>query len=208
MADVAALQAIEADFQKGQREYCLVMRGAPVSSSEMPDSDFAANILAEGAFIRCFTLWESAVERAFIYFCEGGAALNGVQPICRLANCGPSEIRSILTNGMRFLDWSSPRIIRERAALYFEHGLPFEISVGGKSAVLSDMQKLRNRIAHNSVESLNGYLEVQRNNFNTERTFDFPPGQMLRTVARKTKKNWGEYYFEELEVAFNSVLRP
>jgi len=209
MPDVAELQTIETDFAQILQSYSQILGGIPVAPADRPDPAIEANILAEGVFLRCFTSWENSVEKAFLYFCEGGTSLNGVQPTCRLAHCTTTEVRSILmSNGMRYLDWSSPGSIRTRANLYFHQGIPFEVSIGGKSAILSDIQKLRNRIAHDSVETANGYREVQRNNFNTERNFDLQPGQLLRIVARKTNKSWGEFYFDELLSAFNSIVRP
>ena len=124
------------------------------------------------------------------------------------ANCSAAEIRRILTNGLRYLDWSSQRNVRERASLFFENGMPFYDPVGGKSSVLTDMEKLRNMIAHDSIESANSYKEVQRNNFNTERNFEMAPGQLLRTLSRQSQKNWGEFYFDEIDTIFASILRP
>jgi hypothetical protein len=208
MPDVAILQSIEADFLAKHQEYRQILNSTPLALSDAPDTNTSASIIAEGTFIRYFTLWENSIERSFIYFCEGGVTLNGVQPVCRLANCSATEIRKILTNGLRYLDWSSQKTIRERANLFFENGSPFYGPVVGKSAVLSDIEKLRNMIAHASIESANGYKEVQRNNFKTERNFEMAPGHLLRVLARQTKKNWGEFYFDEFEAAFAAVMRP
>jgi hypothetical protein len=92
--------------------------------------------------------------------------------------------------------------------LYFENGAPFYNPVIGKSQVFSDAEKLRNVIAHDSLESWNGYLDVQRNNFQTERTFRMPPGQLLRARTPRTAISWGEHYFSHFAEAFAAILRP
>ncbi len=206
MPEVAILQSIEAHFLSRHQEYRQILSDTPLASSDFPDTNTVASIIAEGTFTRYFTLWENSIERSFIYFCEGGVALNGTQPVCRLANCNSKEIRKILTNGLRYLDWSSQRSISERASLFFEEGEPFYSPVIGKSGVLTDMEKLRNMIAHDSIESANAYKEVQRNNFKTERNFEMSPGQMLRALARRTNKNWGEFYLDEIAAAFASIV--
>lgn len=208
MPVVADLQLIEAEFFGKHQEYRQIISNTPLASADTADADTAASIVAEGTFIRYFTLWENSIEKSFIYFCQGGVTLSGVQPVCRLANCDADAVRRILTNGQRYLDWSNQKNIRERAHLFLENGTPFYDPVIGKSNVLSDAEKLRNVIAHDSLESWNGYRGVQRHNYQTERSFNMAPGQMLRTLARKTKHNWGEFYFDQIAETFAAILRP
>lgn len=208
MPGVADLQQIQADFLAKHQEYRHIISQLPLASVDLPDADTASSIVAEGTFLRYFTLWESSIERSFIYFCLGGAALNGVQPVCRLANCDGDTVRKILTAGQRYLDWSDQQLIRTRAMLFFDRGIPFYDPVIGKSYILADAEKIRNVISHDSLEAWNSYRGVQRNNFQTERSFLMSPGQMLRTRARKTQKNWGEFYLDEIAEAFAAILSP
>jgi hypothetical protein len=208
LPDLAELLQIEADFLARHGEYRAIMSALPLANADALDGDTNSSIAAEGAFIRLFTLWENTVEETFIYFCLGGPHPDGNRPTGRLVNCDKAGVRKILTAQQRYLDWSDQRMIRGRAHLFFEDGKPFSDPIIGKAQVLSDAEKLRNVIAHNSPESWNGYSEVQRNNFQTERTFAMTPGQMLRARALKLKINWGEFYLDEIAAVFAAILRP
>jgi hypothetical protein len=81
---LADLEGIERDFTARHEEYRQIMAGTPLASPDALDANTQACILAEGTFIRYFTLWENSIESAFLYFCQGGATLNGQQPVCRL----------------------------------------------------------------------------------------------------------------------------
>lgn len=202
------IQSIESDFLDKYQGYRQIMSGLPVASKDVLDIDTNANIVAEGTFIRYFTLWERNLEAAFIYYCQGGVSLSGIQPVCRLMNCDDAIIRKILTAGQKYLDWSVPGNVRDRAKLFFEDGRPFFDPIAGKAQVLSDALKIRNVIAHDSLEAWNSYKEVQRNNFQTERNFAMSPGQMLRTRRAGSSKGLGEVYFDAIAEVFASILRP
>lgn len=207
MVNVDELKAIEAEFSAKHLEYRQIISQIPLAPDDSHDPETTLNIIAEGTFIRYFTLWEKSVEKAFLYFCCGGQTLNGLQPVRRLAECDSQTAKMILSSGKRYLDWSNQGIIRERAKLFFVDGIPFYDPIIGKSHVLSDAEKIRNVIAHDSLESWNSYRIVQRNNYRTERSFVMSPGQMLRTRVRRTRENWGEFYFDEIFQIFTAVLR-
>ena len=208
MATLADLQQIEADFKAQHSEYRAIIGGLPLAAADRPDTDTVSSIVAEGVFFRYFTLWEQSIERAFIHFCLSGPSLTTVNPVCKLTNCDHVSVRKILTNGHHYLDWSDQNKIRDRSLLFFEKGLPFYDPLAGKSHLLTDLEKIRNVIAHDSLEAWTRYLAVQRSNFSTERTFRFPPGQMLRGRSRTRRKTWAEYYFDEVADCFTSILRP
>lgn len=208
MVDVAELKEIEGEFSAKHLEYRQIISQIPLAPADSNDLKTTSNIIAEGTFIRYFTLWEKSIEKAFLYFCCGGQTLNGWKPVPRLAECDKQIAKMILSSGKKYLDWSNQGIIRDRAKLFFVDGIPFYDPIIGKSHVLSDAEKIRNVIAHDSLESWNSYRDVQRNNYKTERSFYMPPGQMLRTRAKKTKKNWGEFYFDGIFQIFTAVLRP
>lgn len=202
------LQSIEAEFLLKCQEYRQIISQLPLASADSLDIDTNANIVAEGAFIRYFTLWERSVEKSFLYFCQGGVSLTGVQPVCRLTNCDEVIVRKILTAGQKYLDWAVPGNVRDRAKLFFEDGKPFHDPMAGNAQILSDAQKIRNVIAHDSLEAWNSYTQVQRNNFQTERNFPMSPGQMLRARKAMGTKIFCEIYFDAISQVFAAILRP
>jgi hypothetical protein len=133
MPGVADLQQIENEFLTKHQEYRNIISQLPLAAADAEDLDVNSCIIAEGTFIRYFTLWENSIEKAFIYYCQGAPALNGQQPVCRLANCTADVVRKILTGGQKYLDWSNQQYIRDRAQLFFEQGMPFYDPIIGKT---------------------------------------------------------------------------
>ncbi len=201
-----SLQDIAKDFTKSHIEYLSIMAGLPLAAPDKADGDIVASITAEGVFLRYFTLWENSIEKVFLYFCGGGPSLGGKIPSCRLVPCTPEEARKIVLANQRYLDWSDQKQVRDRAQLFFNTGEPFYSPLIGKSHVLADTEKLRNVIAHNSIESWNGYRQVQRNNFLTEPNFFMVPGQLLRVRRRSTSENWGTHYFTNFAETFVGII--
>lgn len=208
MPTATDLEAIEAEFLAKHGEYSGMINRLPLASSDRLDPDTEACIIAEGAFMRFFTLWEMSIQRSFIHYCSGGQTLNNIMPACRLQNCDEALVKKILVAGYKYLDWSDPGYIRDRALTFFEEGIPFHNPLIGKAQVLSHARKIRNVIAHDSPESWNSYAEVQRHNFTVERNFPISPGQLLRVRAKGRTKTWGEFYLDEIAEAFAAVLRP
>ena len=141
MPAIQDLQSVEQEFAIKSQEYRQIASQLQLAPSDALDPNTRENVVAEGAFIRYFTLWERSVEKLFIYYCLGGGALNGLQPVCRLTNCDDSAVRKILTAGQKYLDWAVPENVRLRAKLFFEDGRPFHDPMVGKAQVLSDAQK-------------------------------------------------------------------
>jgi hypothetical protein len=81
----------EAEFLVKYQEYRLIISQLPLASADSLDSNTNANIVAEGVFIRYFTLWERTIEKAFIYFCQGGVSLSANDSVDkkRLSNPSP-----------------------------------------------------------------------------------------------------------------------
>jgi len=201
------LLTIEAEFLRKSQEYRGIMRQLSLASADALDLNTQENIIAEGTFVRHFTLWERSLEAAFIYFCQGGESLAGTQHICRLANCDGVMVRKILGAGQKYIDWAVPGNVRERAKLFFEEGRPFHDPMIGKADVLADAQKIRNVIAHDSLEAWNSFAQVQRNNFQTERNFPMSPGQMPRARTARSATSLGEVYFDAIAEVFAAILR-
>lgn len=179
-----AVADIIADLDAGMNELQLALNNLAYADANRIDGDVEKNVAAEGIFLRGFTIYERTLDRLFLAYCTGSKGLDGAQPTCRLANCDEAQALAIAKNGFRFLDWSSPKSVRERADLFFLDGEPFRTGVDPRATSLSEMEKIRNRIAHFSPEAELGYLSVQRALFGTERVFEMSPGQLLRTRRR------------------------
>ena len=160
------------------------INGLPYASADTEDKDTQKNAFVEGVFLRGFTAFENALERLFLLYCVGKVGLDGSLPECRLTGCSEAQAFAIAKNGQKYLDWSNTRSVRDRAELFFKDGEPFRSAVDPRSAHLSEMEKIRNRIAHCSTEAKVAYADVQLRAFQTPRVFEMSPGQFLRTRRR------------------------
>lgn len=97
---------------------------------------------------------------------------------------------------MPFLDWNSPDMIIERSELYLKDGFPIKIPYTVNRTRLSDFKKVRNHIAHNSIQSLNGFKKVLRTYFGTNPLSIPTIGEYLLSTSRKdpTKYHLLEFF--------------
>ncbi|MEH0197555.1 hypothetical protein V7S57_17830 [Caulobacter sp. CCNWLY153] len=164
----------------------LAINGHGYAAVDKADLDIEKNTLYEGYFMRSFISFERCLEEIFVHFACGGQSLSGAMANCRLINCDPSTVRKILKQGNNFVDWANMEIVRERASTFFVDGKPFIDPLMGKSSDLSHLQKIRNRISHDSVESKVLYDVVLVDIFHTKPIFEMSPGQILRSRRKKS----------------------
>lgn len=176
---------IDAEFQAHHNQLQLAINGLSYASADVPDNDISASSLVEGIFLQGFTAFERSVESLFLHYVVGGLSSKGFVPDTRLQRCTEGQARTILKSDSRYIDWSSPSTVKERSNRFFVSGEPFAGIIAPRSLLLSEAEKIRNRIAHDSLESRAGMKDVERARFTTERTFVMRAGQLLRTRRRQ-----------------------
>ncbi len=149
--------------------------------------EISGNALAEALFLRAFTYYESCLDDLFFHYVTAGKTLKGSDVQSYLNVSDVAAARKLVKGSMKFLSWSKPDTIRETATTYLKDGWPLADIMATGSSDLHDAEKIRNRIAHDSLEARNAFNAVQRNVFGTERIFDITPGQLLR-VRHRTKR--------------------
>ena len=116
--------------------------------------------------------------------------------------------RKITRAGWRFLSWAKPQDIRTTAENYIENGWPISDMMRAKSHELSDCERVRNRIAHNSIESRLRFNVVQRNLLQTERLFPITPGQLLRIRSTRLKKLYIGHFLDVMNDTLIAIMDP
>lgn len=169
-----------AQRSKSLRESAETLR---LASSEEASLDIAEDVRAEGTFLRHFLEYEAAIEVVFLHYVTGGLAIGGWAPKSIIATSNTDAVKRLIKGGAQFLSWAKPSSVRDYAERCFEDGKPFVDIFLSRASTLSDCEKIRNRIAHPSIEAQIGFAEVQRNLFRTERPFQMTPGQALRVRA-------------------------
>ncbi len=155
-------------------------------------------------FLRGYTAFERSLEGMFLHYAAGAKSAGGYSAPSRIVNSDDAHIRLMVKADSQYIDWSSATAVRERAKRYFTGGEPFLTELSLQSELLSQVQKVRNRIAHDSAEALSGFKDVERARFQTERTFAMRPGQLLRV---RTKKRPHMFICAEFLAMFASVAQ-
>lgn len=163
----------------------LAMNGDGYASLVEADNDLEKNALYEGYFMRAFISFESSLEAIFLHYACGGQSMAGNAADSRLTKCDPEMVRRILRQGGKYIDWANPEVVRERSSIFFVDGKPFYDALVGKSEELSQIQKIRNRISHDSAEARIAYSGILVPLFSTKPLFDMSPGQLLRVKRRR-----------------------
>jgi hypothetical protein len=179
-----------------------------VAASEEPSTDIVSDTLLEGYFLQLFTGYEQDIERLFLHYVTGGAGASGQVALSYLQVGDESIARRLVRAGWKFLSWAKPDNIREIASTYIQNGWPLADMMAGRTQELADCERIRNRIAHRSIEADLQYRVVQRNLFGTERLFDMSPGHLLRTRHRQARDLTIVFYSEAMRATLDAIIDP
>ncbi|MFZ2868817.1 hypothetical protein [Zavarzinia sp.] len=185
----------------------IIHQMAPAPKDE-ESKDQQADAYAEALFLRAFTAYENDLEKLFLHYVTGGGSLKGVVAKTYFREIDETLARKITRAGYKFLSWAKPQEIRKTAENYIENGWPISEVMNSKSKDLADCEKIRNRIAHKSIESINSFNEVQRNLLNTERLFEITPGQLLRIRNGRSKELNISLYIGVMSDTLEAILDP
>ena len=186
-------------------EQILELDPAPEDSESV---DNRADAYAEALFLRSFAIYESDVEKLFLHYVTGGTSLGGEPANTYLRVTDVTLARRLTRAGWRFLSWSKPQEIRTTADTYIKEVWPISDIMSAKSQELSDCERIRNRIAHRSIESLHQFNVVQRNLLRTERLFPISPGQLLRIRSARLRKLHLGHYLDVMTDTLIGIIDP
>ena len=178
------------------------------ASEDTESADHQADAYVEALFLRAFTAYENDVERLFLHYVTGGATLKGTIAHSYLRITDEALARKLTKAGYKFLSWAKPQEIRTTAENYIENGWPISEMMNAKAQDLADCERIRNRIAHNSLEALTQFNVVQRNLLRTERLFPISPGQFLRIRNARLRKLHLRHYLDVLNDTLCAILDP
>jgi hypothetical protein len=180
----------------------------PHAASDEESSDFRSDAFAEAIFLRAFTAYEVDLEKLFLHYVTGGLSLQGVQANTYLRLTDERAARRLIKAGFKFLNWSKPETIRDTSQNYIENGWPIVDMLATRTQDLADCERVRNRIAHTSIESLQQFSIVQRNLLATERIFQISPGQLLRIRHRKKMMLHISHYVGVMTEMLSAIADP
>ncbi|MGA3825327.1 hypothetical protein, partial [Pseudomonas chlororaphis] len=176
--------------------------------NDTPSTDILVDTSVEAIFLRAFTAYENDVEQIFLHYVTGGRTLNNFSPTSYLNTTDRSLARSIVKGSNKFISWAQADSLARAAKLYMHEGWPMAVVVSANSQFLSDGERVRNRIAHNSSEAIQQFKVVQRNMLGTERLFDLSPGQFLRMKHTRQRILYIDFYMNVLNQALLAMMEP
>ena len=103
----------------------------------------------------------------FLLYCMGKRPFDGSTVESYLKPAGFLHTERLIRSPMRFLDWANPDNIIERSEIYLKDGFPIKLPVSSRRESLQEYRKIRNHIAHDSSESLDGYKGVLKGHYRT-----------------------------------------
>lgn len=205
LVELAQLAQSIADRHAALDERLQTVAAAP---TDVMSGDADADSLAEAVFLRTFTSYEADLERIFLHFVTGGATLNGMAAVSYLNVADEEQAKRLVRGAFRYLSWSKPSTTRVTADTYLTDGWPITPILAARSQDLSDCEKIRNRIAHQSSEAHSDFAAVQRNLFLTERLFPISPGQLLRTRFRSRRQLVIQHYVTTMRDVLTAMIDP
>ncbi|MFC3943730.1 hypothetical protein [Pseudomonas gingeri] len=176
--------------------------------AEIESEDHNSDAIAEALFLRVFTAYESDVEKIFLHYVTGGASLQGARANSYLSITDETAARKLTKGALKFLSWAKPDEIKRTAEIYLENGWPIAAMMSSASHYLADCERVRNRIAHNSIEAMQQFNTAQRNLLATERLFTITPGQFLRIRNPRLRQTHIALYFNTLYQTLDAMLDP
>lgn len=119
------------------------------------------SLITQAAFVHAFIALEEFLEASAIHYLQGGVGLNGWAVVSYVDPRDGDHAMEMLIGQSRFVDWSSPDVVRKLSRVFLANGEPFESALAGFHSDLLDMKTVRNACSHVSRSTgtaLGGFL--------------------------------------------------
>lgn len=149
--------------------------GSVLAENASEESKFFAEALA----FRMYRATERLIRTVFLDSCVSKVTISG-SPINSKLVCPNHEIaENILKNGRNFMTWGDMTSIRSLSNLVLENGFPITEIINPMNATIIDLQRIRNFIAHDSVEAEKNFEKVISNYLNPSKNPPLTAGELL-----------------------------
>jgi hypothetical protein len=111
----------------------------------------------------------------------------------------------LVLSGRDYVPWNSASEATRRSALYFQDGEPYRSALETAATELDEMNTIRNRITHKSINSKSKFNEFVRRKFG-HGVHGMTPGRFLLTSPPSPPPNTVlDYYIEIIRIASNMI---
>ncbi|MDF2525569.1 MAG: hypothetical protein K0S17_654 [Enterobacter mori] len=160
------------------------------------------NLLYEAIFLRIYRAYENLLENTFISYLSGEATKSGLQLATFLKPNDRGHARAMITSSQPYLDWTSPQTVIRRAEVYLDGENPIKTAISSSLTHLTSAKKIRNHIAHNSMESMSDFNKVVKDFLLTVPLSQLSSGEFLSMIPTKGPSKHKEiltFYMDQLE---------
>ena len=164
------------------------------------------HFLTEAVFFRAFRAYERFVRDIFLLYCQEKSPRSGARVISFLKPTSFNHSEELIKSSLRYLEWTNPDDVIRRSELYLKDGFPIKLPYATHRETLQDFRRIRNHIAHDSIESLNGYKVALRRHFGTIPLRLPAPGEFLLLTDRSDPTKYKLLVFFNLMKTISSEL--
>lgn len=166
-------------------------------------TSFDVEQIYSGVYLDAFVSLERFIEELFLGYVSGRVS-SPTAAVKVTATIKPSsKAETVLVGDRSYLDWIPyDRHTMERAKIYFKNGLPFSSLDRTELALLADLHRIRNALAHRSDHSMEIFQRFVIGSLSLLPR-DRRPGRFLLTAfrANPVQTRLQNYLFEMLSIA-------
>lgn len=155
-------------------------------------------LLVESIFFAAYRSYEGFLREVFLLYSMEKQSRKTPQVKSYLKPKDFEHAEQLIKSSMNFLDRTSPDTVIERAETYLHNGHPIKLPYSTNRTQLFQFKKIRNHIAHNSVESQNDYEKVIKAYFGVIPLKVPTPGQYLMLPSKTNAANYNLLDFFDL----------
>lgn len=152
------------------------------------------HLASEGLFMRLFRNWERFLETSFLLAVRESELQDGTVPRSYLKARSKLHVLNVLELERERLSWSDASKVLKRVELLLKDGRPHLAPLEAGRSDLVSMQRIRNRIAHESDEAHTQYLKVVKSHFTVLPAHGISPGRFLNLRKPGKKVHYLKYY--------------
>ena len=149
-------------------------------------------LLVESIFFSAFRSFEGFLREVFILYCMEKQSSKRPKVKSYLKPRTFEHTEQMIKSSMEYLDWTNPSTLVERSEMYLaNNGHPIKLPITTNLQQLKEFKKIRNHIAHNSIESETHFIKIVRTYNNGVQPLRIPnPGEYLMFTSKRNRSNY------------------
>ena len=162
--------------------------------------DKIKTLVVKQSFLSVFAEWEHFLENTTIAYAMGESSIKGWTPTKYILPTTEEHANQIICGASKYPDWSNLEYVIKTEDYLFENGEPYKSALNGFSSVFTEIKKVRNVIAHNSIKSQSEYETLVRTKLNPSYV-GINPADFLLQSKRGSPVFYREYITHLLNAA-------